>query len=168
MPCACRPHMPLISLALPSLFHLVIEHLCTPLSTPVPSLRKETHTIGRTKRAHTSPGTCQHAVTAPRPNPGRARTPPCPVALVLPSPCPLARAITTPPATYWTCSLARGRLVTVAMIRARPHPYCQHSIVASPPQTPFSRAVKLTSTTRMPATLRDPYLAPSITVDAAP
>ena len=110
----------------------------------------------------------RHAVTAPRPNPGRARTPPCPVALVLPSPCPLARAITTPPATYWTCSLARGRLVTVAMIRARPHPYCQHSIVASPPQTPFSRAVKLTSTARMPATLRGPYLAPSPLQTAAP
>jgi hypothetical protein len=59
MPCACRPHMPLISLALPSLFHLVIEHLCTPLSTPAPSLRKETHTSGRTRRAHARPVPCQ-------------------------------------------------------------------------------------------------------------
>jgi hypothetical protein len=141
MPSACRPHMPLISLALPSLFHLVIEHLCTPLSTPVPSLRKETHTIGRTRRAHARPERARHAVSAPRRRSGRRSTLPRPIASVLPSLSPLARARPSAPATYWTCSLARGRLVAVAIIN-------------------FCRA-RTTNTRTTPACHRPPLAAPS-------
>ena len=64
--------------------------------------------------------------------------------------------------------MAVARAVDDAIVNHLPRRYCKYSNIASPPQTPFSRAVKLTSTTRMPATLRDPYFAPSITVDAAP
>jgi hypothetical protein len=138
MPCACRPHMPLISLALPSLFHLVIEHLCTPLSTPAPSLRKETHTIGRTRRAHARPERARHAVSAPRRRSGRRSTLPRPIASVLPSLSPLARARPSAPATYWTCSLARGRLVTVAIIENLPRPYRKPSTTPARPRPPLA------------------------------
>jgi hypothetical protein len=58
-----------------------------------------------------------------------------------------ARAITTPPASSWTCSLARGSLVAVAIIENLPRPY------RKPSTTPARSRPSLATPTRSLAPL---------------
>jgi hypothetical protein len=106
----------------------------TSLTTLVPSLAGDRHDNAQLwthPDAPTTPRSCQsvheHVSGHDR---ARRRLEP----LVLLSLSYLARMITTPTATSWTCSLARPSLVAVAMIGVLPRPYCQHSTMPARPR----------------------------------
>jgi hypothetical protein len=82
--------------------------------------RRSTTLLAGTRVPRHARKRARHAVSTPWQVSGRARARRRPVALVLLSLSPFARARPSAPATYWTCSLARARPIDAAMITTRP------------------------------------------------
>jgi hypothetical protein len=111
----------------------------------------------------------------PRTMPERARAPSWmrqsarrAVASVHPCKPTSASSALTTPASPWTCSLACGGPIAVAMIQPLPHPYCEDGNDASTLSSPIRCPIKRVVTAMMPASTRSHRLAPSCPEQPSP
>jgi hypothetical protein len=120
MPCTMPSPCHSIAPALSGHSHHVYWIVLTSLITLVPSLAGDRHAnaqLWTRPDAPTTPRSCQSAHEHVS---GHDRAHARPIASVLPSSSPFARAHTYAPASSWTTLLARGNALAIAMIRSLP------------------------------------------------
>jgi hypothetical protein len=140
MPLSCHS----LSLPLSGHHQHVNELHPTPPRTLVPSLARQTDGNAQTRRVQTMPTTPRSCQSAHEHVSGHDRAHTRPIAVVLLSPFPFARVITTSPAHSQTPPLARRRPVADALVnlcRARTARTLTMPELPRPPFTAPARAV---------------------------